>query len=460
MRASLFAFLSFVILFPGPLNAQSTLTFARVMDFSDLPLTGFAIVNVSTTSASVTFALRGPDGSIVSSSVQTVGAGGQLAKLGKELFPDALAGGWVQATSSVSNLRGFWLGGDWTNFGDGAESATPVTEFVFPIITANSRIDIVNPSAAAQAFVMRLVGSDGQDVGDTNISFFSPGGSYSVNSTDVFDPLDLAQATHAKVTCMATCAGSVLVRDYLAAPSLAVASGMSTAATSRELNFPHIIQGTLGDLIYSTVVSVTSLSSLAQTVSITFTPESGTSSVTVQRDISPGGTVRETPATLFGFTSGFQNGWMKVVSEQPIAGIVVFAESKNRGVAVTPGLSRISNNLVLSHIAELGQWGTGIALLNPSSTAFATVDIFAITPQGTLIGSKTIGITAGGKASMQLDEWIPETRNRATDGGFVFIRSNVPIYGLEVFYTRDLKLLSHVPAFALGATEVFTPPNR
>jgi len=459
MRAFLLAILSFVILYPGPLHAQSTLTFARVMDFSDLPLTGFAIVNVSTTSASVAFTLRGPDGSPVSSSVQTVAAGGQLARLGKELFPNAVSGGWVQATSIVSNLRGFWLGGDWTNFGDGAEAATPVNEFVFPIITANSRIDIVNPSASAQAFVMRLVGSDGQDVGDTTQSFFLPGGSYSVKSTDVFDPLDLAQATHAKVTCMASCAGSVLVRDYVVAPSLAVASGMSTSSTSRELHFPHIIQGNLGNLIYSTVVSVTSLSSLAQTVSITFTPESGFSSVTVQRDISPGGTVRETPATLFGFISGFQNGWVKVVSEQPVAGIVVFAESSNRGVAVTPGLSRLANNLVLSHIAELGQWGTGIALLNPGTT-FAAVDIFAITPQGTLIGSTTITIVAGAKVSMQLDEWIPQTRNRTADGGFVFIRSSVPIYGLEVFYTRDLKLLSHVPAFALGATEVFTPPNR
>jgi hypothetical protein len=390
-----------------------------------------------------------------------VGAGGQLARLGSELFPNAPSPGWVQATSPVSNLRGFWLGGDWTNFADGAESTVPVTEFVFPIITANSRINIVNPNASSQFFVVRLVGPEGQDVGGTTVGSILAGGYYSKLSTDIFDPLDLAQATHAKVTCMAGCAiaGAVLIRDYLAAPSLAVAAGISTSSTIKELNFPHVIQGVLGNLNYSTVISVTNLSSLAQTVTITFTPETGSASFTVQRDIPPNGTMREGPSSLFGFGSGFQNGWVRVTSEQPVAGVVVFAELTNRGVAITPGLSRLATNLVLSHIADIGQWGTGIALLNPNTTT-AFLDIYAITPQGSLIGLTSIVIDPGAKVSKLLDEWIPEARNRTTDGGFIFVRSNVPIYGLEVFFTRDLKLLSHVPAFPLGATEVFTPPNH
>src|SRR6185503_10601281 len=156
---------------------------------------------------------------------------------------------------------------------------------IFPIITAKTQIDIVNPAATSQAFVMRLYGAEGQEVGDTAIRFLSAGGAFSAKAADVFDPLDLAQATHAKVTCMATCAGAVLLRDYIAAPSLAVANGVSTANRIFELNFPHVIQGSLGGLMYSTVVSVTNLSALSQTVSITFTPESGSAPVTVQREL-------------------------------------------------------------------------------------------------------------------------------------------------------------------------------
>src|SRR5438045_8764517 len=98
MRLSLLLVLSFVILVPSPLSAQSTLTFARVMGIADLPLTGFAVVNAGTTNASVTFTLRAGDGSVVSSSIQTVPGGGQFARLGNELFSDAAGGGWLQRT--------------------------------------------------------------------------------------------------------------------------------------------------------------------------------------------------------------------------------------------------------------------------------------------------------------------------------------------------------------------------
>jgi hypothetical protein len=88
------------------------------------------------------------------------------------------------------------------------------------------------------------------------------------------------------------------------------------------------------------------------------------------------------------------------------------------------------------------------------------VEVFAITPAGTLIGrSGPIVIAAGDKIARLLSEWIPQTQTRASDGGFVYIRSNVPIYGIELFFRRDLRVLSNVPAFVLGPNEIFTPPQ-
>src|SRR5215813_9388704 len=127
MRASLLLFVSLFVI-SGPLRAQSTLTFARVMDSTELGTTGFALVNASSAIANVSFTLHDSTGNAVASSSVSVPAGGQLAKLASELFPSATAGGWVQAVSGVSNLRGFWLKADPGTDGDGAEAASPAAE--------------------------------------------------------------------------------------------------------------------------------------------------------------------------------------------------------------------------------------------------------------------------------------------------------------------------------------------
>ena len=310
MRASLFLFVS-LLLSSAPLRAQSTLTFARVMDSTDLRTTGFALVNATTTNASVSFTLHDATGNVIASSVAVVPAGGQLAKLASELFPAASAGGWVQALSSVSNLHGFWLKADPNTDGDGAEAASPANEFVLPLITGQSEIDLVNPGSGVAALI-RLFGPEGLQVGDTAIVPLPSSGSYRAAASSLFQPGDLAQSTHAIVDCISSCAGAVLVSNFLTAPSLAVANGASTASTSTQLNFPHLVQGVLGTLSYSTVLSVTNLSAASQTVTITFNTDTGAGPISVQRDVAANGTDRENAGTLFGFTAGFQNGWVNV----------------------------------------------------------------------------------------------------------------------------------------------------
>lgn len=456
MRASLLLLLIVIVLLAAPADAQSTLTFARVMDRTDLPVTGFAVVNPGTESASVAYSLRASDGRTVRSITLDVPAGGQSARLGRELFPDAPAGGWVQVTSLASNLRGFWLG-DFTTFSDGAEAQAGAAEMVLPVVSANSEIHIVNPTSSNQVILIRLIGSEGQEITDPEIRLLSAQGSYRTKSAALFTAPEVALATHVRVSC-SSCAAAIMLTDYLAAPSLAVANGTSLAATAKELYFPHVVQGSLGGLEYSTVVSITNLTASEQVLTLTFAAESGTAPTTVVRTLSANGTLRETADAVFGL-SGFQNGWIKVTGEQPIAGAVVYAEATNRGVAVTPGLSRLAADLFLGHIAELSPWWTGIALLNPGSNT-ALIDIYAISPSGARIGSAQIALAGGAKIARLLNEWIPETGRRASgnDGGFVYLRSSEPILGLELFFRRDLRVLSNVPAFVFGPGERFIPP--
>src|SRR5690349_1736678 len=94
--------------------AQSTLNFPKLFTPAELASSGFTIVNPSSTRATVTFTLYDSDGQIVRSIPRTFDPGTQDARLGagaNQIFGTASLGngGWVQATSPVSGLTGFWL---------------------------------------------------------------------------------------------------------------------------------------------------------------------------------------------------------------------------------------------------------------------------------------------------------------------------------------------------------------
>src|SRR5436190_1469225 len=99
MKAFWIAAIVLILVLPAPAKAQSTLTFARVMDPVDFPLTGYAVVNPTASEARVTFSLYDAKGNATSVSTLSVAAGGQLSRVASELFPGATSSGWVQATS-------------------------------------------------------------------------------------------------------------------------------------------------------------------------------------------------------------------------------------------------------------------------------------------------------------------------------------------------------------------------
>src|SRR5262249_20575610 len=125
--------------------------------------TGIAIVNPGSTHALVTFTLYGTDGRVLGTKAETILSGGQLAKLGSDLFPDATSMGWIQAVSATTGLQGFWLGGDLTTFGDGAEAASSAADLVLPLINPLSEIHIANTGSAEVTVLLTLLGVEGFD---------------------------------------------------------------------------------------------------------------------------------------------------------------------------------------------------------------------------------------------------------------------------------------------------------
>src|SRR5262249_19069070 len=137
-----------------------------------------------------------------------------------------------------------------------------------------------------------------------------------------------------------------------------------------------------------------------------------------------------------------------------------YADTVAGALAVVPaGVSR--SNLLFAHIADgpaiAAPWQTGIAFLNTGATA-ATLDIFALSPTGALIGAATKSVAPGGRLVDQLHNWIPAVNG--VNGGFVFVRSSngAPVYGIELFYTQDLTILSNVASGGLAAGVTYTPP--
>jgi hypothetical protein len=101
---------------------------------------------------------------------------------------------------------------------------------------------------------------------------------------------------------------------------------------------------------------------------------------------------------------------------------------------------------------------TGLALLNATDVN-ATVDIFVMNPSGTLMGAAP-GTTINGRTriSRLLSEIVPESLGK--ESGFIFVRStnNVPLYGIELFFTQSLSVMSNVAAGTVVPGITFAPP--
>jgi hypothetical protein len=141
----------------------------------DQDLTGVAVANLDTHTSTLRFTALDTRGeriegaSITNPVVHTLGAGQQLSLLNNELFGAGIGGansvGSIKVESTLANVAGFFLMFDGElRVLDGANLFAPaVTSFVFSEIEEQgfTRINIVNPDAAATALTFELVAADG-----------------------------------------------------------------------------------------------------------------------------------------------------------------------------------------------------------------------------------------------------------------------------------------------------------
>ena len=323
---------------PGVVWAESRLVFPKVYSVAELRTTGFAVVNPSSTNATVLFSLYLPNpgvglatgGRLLYQSSWTVLAKSQLSKLGSDLFPSiggrypnevAVSPGWVEVTTEVTGLQGFWIGGDFATYTDGAGAAPLGTQLIFPLVAAQTEINVANVSHApviGPNVTFHLVGKSGRDLAQAVPRSIYAYGAYQGRVSDLFGNLDFSEAMYIRVDATITIAGTEVVRGFLVKTESAVLNAVNVVG-GQVLNFVHAVSGSTGIVNYTTMVGIINLASAAQTVRISFNSEPSGNAIAVERSLPPNGVLRESAQSLLGFSSEFQNGWIQVSGSSPRA---------------------------------------------------------------------------------------------------------------------------------------------
>ena len=394
-------------------------------------------------------------GLVVATSNETIPARAQFSKLAADIFPTASRAGWVQAKSDVVGVKGFWLGGDWANVMDGAEAAAeqpPSVDLVFPIVTPQTELNVVNLGSGTNNVVIGLFGANGAVLA-TAIRSIPANGALKSTVAAIFPSANLTNAYSLRVVGNQRLAGTTVASDIPAGPSWIVMNGTSSAVTATQVNFPQVVSGQS----WNSILWVSSLSlPLTQTLTLTFTPVTG-SPITVTRTLTGvRATLRESVQTLFGLSS-YQEGWVRVTGTGPLAAFLAYGFGT--ASAVDQGQSTSRTSMIFSHVANGPGWSTGLNLLNPSTTTDANVEVYIMRKAGNLVGSASFVLPRGTKLAKHLSELVPAS---TANDGFVFVRTtnNVPLFGMQVFFTRDLSVFASIPVSGLDPGITFTPPTQ
>jgi hypothetical protein len=463
MIKSALRLLILVFVLPATGFSHAEIFFPRLLSYSDLPNTGIALLNPDTTTANVSAYLVSAGGSAVASTMLQIAPGRQIARSASQLFPQARDGGWVYVFTDSEGMQGFWLTYDdgltYLDGGEAAQYEKTGPDQILPLVAGDTELTVLCLSGIRSLVpvTVRLFGGDGTELAPAFVESLPSAGALHADVSELFPTADITKARYLRIeTPGPPAVSSALIKRFLVPVEAAVVDGVNVSPQT-ELIFPHVVNGSITGANYTTIIGVINLSSSSQTVTITFHTVAG-SSLVATRDVAGNGAFRETAQSLFGLSSEFQTGWVSVKGAAFIKGFAAYADSVRGGFTVVPDTVS-QTNLFFMHIANgLPQWQTGLALLNASDNP-AVVEMYAVDPSGTLIGRMTTTIDPGMKIAGVVHEFIPQTKG--LNGGFIYLRSfNTPLYGIELFYTEDLKVLSNVAAGKLEAGVTYSPPSQ
>ncbi len=463
MRRILFAFI-LMGLAAFTLEAQNAAFFPRVVATSEAT-SGLALSNPTADGASVTLSFFGQDGKPAGSPVViAVNSGGQIARLTTEFFPEAQGkSGWVQVTSSIAGISGFYLNGDFVTTTDGGEFAPAALAITFPWIvqgdTVSSEITLTNPTNSTLSIQLTLLDANGATVTTKNV-FVGPKAQLIGTPATLFGINDI-EFGYLKAAADGLIFGAEVVRG--GTKDIAILNAR-VDSPSRTLIFPHIATG--GG--YATSLFLQNAGAAAQDVKLEYFLDGGGAGafpVTVQ--LKPGQVLHNTVQAVFSLRNqDLQTGWVRATTgtgAEVLEGFQVFVSLDAGGITALPGRKTPSTRLLQSHIAEQTSivyrgedLFTGLAILNPGDTS-ANVTITLVTRESSVLSTSTQTLRPLEKRALLLREMMPEVLGETS--GTVWIQSNVPIFGLQIFGAWNLAVLSQIPAQSTEAIARLAVPS-
>ena len=432
------------------------------LTFEKDTITGVAIVNLGEEDAQVEVTAYVSGGQLLQGEgienpvALEVKAGTQSGTITVSLFgsgPELEEAAWFQAVSERDGLTGFFLYLDTAStFLDGADLPSLSSQLVFSDVRVGegerTELNLINPSGQAATAEVKLVSNEDSASRIVNLA---PRGAARLDVEELFSD----QAAPAGVLADDPVYVVVEANQELAGfefvqpgSDLLGLNARPAAELLNSLFFPQL--AVLG--LFETELMVLSLAE-EEPVILTVTayqPDGvpfGAGDVQtnpVTRVLEAGKVLREDLEEMFGFAGeSTLDGWLRVEStSEAIHGAISYSIPALGSIASVASVASGTRSAVFSHIATTFNFFTGVAILNGGKLV-ANVQIVAVRQDGTLLGSFRTTLAPGQRLSRTLTEMIPAAADQA--GGFILIKSDVPVFLTNVFGNLVSGVLSNVP---------------
>jgi len=181
---------------------------------------------------------------------------------------------------------------------------------------------------------------------------------------------------------------------------------------------------------------------------ITYTPHIATATPT----LTPTPTTTPTPTVTPTPTPIPLEGWGWANAGDPCAGLVLYGNKINKGMAGHPATATASTEHVLCHFDQSSIWYTGLVLSNPSPSEAASVTLYAYDADGNLLGDATTNLPAQAKVSSLATSLL----GLSEGSGWLHVTSDNPILSFEAYGNKVYGGLASLPSCPL-ASEFVVP---
>jgi YVTN family beta-propeller protein len=454
--------------------AQSVLTFSRAISAESVE-TQISVSNPNASDAPVTFTAFSPDGSILTGDgiqnpiTLTVPAAGQLSKQLEEIFntPSGGFNGWVQGTSSVSGLTGFYLN---TNPSltdmDGSASVTPATESVLPFAVqdsnARTEVTIINRNNEPANVTAILYGLDGSVIATANVTL--PASGLVRQTLDaLFGPVDFSNASHIKIQGDRPLVANEVVANYLLPGSNTARETINLAGQPTGSGQTYVIPHFVSGAGWLSMVGLANAGGVAQDLVLTAYQQDGTLwpvASNPKRLVLPANSgLRATMETLFGSKDdSMTSGWLEVTSSVGfLVAYVAYGNVATPSFAVNAATdaSSAAKLEVLSPIFETTAMFSGVTVVNAGKSP-AAVDFYMMRTDGSTIGKASVTLGPNQLEAQLFRDLLPASLG--VSGGWAYLSSSQPLVAASLIGTSNGAALAAIPQQFSGSG--FVPPSQ